>query len=103
MTVPLPEIQWPTVLACAGPEEDRGILLAGTATVGGVAFSVTAVRMREGQRSPDYREDIPESDYEDAFERMVGDIEDLAESISPRLLAINGSMYLLWMVPTPRD
>jgi len=101
MRVSAPAIRWPTELATAGPAQDPMIVLAGRAEIDGVGFRVTALRMREGMRLPDYRAGVPEGAYEDALERMVDDIEDLVDSLGPQRVVINDAHYLLWMVPDP--
>jgi hypothetical protein len=58
-----------------------------------------ALRMREGMRTPDYRDDVPAEAYEAAMDSMVIEVEDLVDSREPDLLNINGAQYLLWMVP----
>jgi len=99
MNIPAPAIRWPAEFTAAGPPRDPAIVLTAEARIGDTAFRVTALRMREGLRLPDYRTDVPESAYEEAFERMVDDIEDLVDARNPHRVAINNAEYLLWMVP----
>jgi hypothetical protein len=103
MSVPAPIITWPTELREAGPSKDPAIMLMGDATIGGVAFKVTALRVREGLRGPDYHDDIPESAYEKAMDGMLDDIEDLVDSMEPERVVMNGAQYLLWIVPAGHD
>ncbi|MDE2111409.1 MAG: hypothetical protein KGJ79_09725 [Alphaproteobacteria bacterium] len=103
MDIRAPSIQWPTALTGAGPDEDPSIMLTGTAKIAGVDFLVSALRMRDGMRIPDYREDVPEKIYETALDNMLDDVEDLVSSMEPELLAINGGRYLLWMVPAAQN
>ncbi len=99
----LPQIDWPPVFDKAGPAGDPEIMLTATARLGSIEFAVTAVRMHEGLRTPDYRDEVPKSVYAAALDPMVDDIENLVESIRPKLLPINGARYLLWMVPTAAE
>lgn len=103
MPIAAPSIQWPAQFIEEGPAEDPTILLSGRARLAGVGFKVTALRMRAGLRTPDYREDVPKKTYEPALDGMIDDIEDLMDSIEPQLLAIDGAQYLLWMVPAERE
>ncbi|HEY5347369.1 MAG TPA: hypothetical protein VIJ72_04180 [Rhizomicrobium sp.] len=100
MPVPSPTIRWPTELREDGPAEDPEILLMGKAEVAGAAFRVMALRVRQDGRTPDYRDGVPDAAYDSGMDAMVGDIEDLADSIGPRLIPMNGAQYLLWMVPS---
>jgi hypothetical protein len=89
-----PEIDWPRELKERGSAEDPGILLAGQAKIAGVAFKVTALRMSKGTRMPDHRDEVPEEIYEVSLDNMPEDIECLADSIQPELIALNGADYL---------
>ncbi|MDE1938576.1 MAG: hypothetical protein KGI68_06110 [Alphaproteobacteria bacterium] len=103
MDIRAPSIQWPAALNSAGPNEDPGIMLTGTARIAGVDFLVSALRMRDGMRIPDYKDDVSEKIYETALNSMLDDVEDLVNSMEPELLAINGGRYLLWMVPVAQN
>lgn len=103
MRIPSPAIQWPAELLSTGPDRDPDILLTGDARVAGIRFRVAALRVRKGLRTPDYRADVPLSDYETALDSMQDDVEDLIGSLSPELVPLNGTDYLLWMVPFARD
>jgi hypothetical protein len=103
MPIAAPSIQWPANFIEEGPAEDPTILLSAQAGVAGVPFKVSALRMRAGLRTPDYRDDVPKKIYEPALDGMLDDIEDLMDSIEPQLLGINGAQYLLWMMPAERD
>ena len=102
MTVRAPAIQWPTSFDALGPADDPSILLVGEATLQGVEFVVTAIRMRDGMRMPDYREGVPLDVYEAALDSMREEIETLASTMEPALVPIEGGQYLLWMVPSTR-
>jgi hypothetical protein len=82
-----------------GPEADPAILLVGQAMIAGKPFKIAALRMQRGGRGPDYRPNVPESEYAVSLECMTEDVEDLVDSIEPQLIAMNGGHYLLWMVP----
>ena len=103
MHIPAPAIQWPAELYPAGPRGDPAIVLKGDAKVSNVRFRVTAIRMREGHRTPDYKEGVPRSAYESALDSMADDIEDLVGSLGHALVGVHGAQYLLWMVPAARD
>ncbi len=103
MPVSAPPIQWPSQLNEQGPAQDPSVMLTGRAEIAGVAFKVTALRMRDGMRIPDYRDDISEAAYEDAIDCAFEDVEDLVGSLDPRLISLNGAQYLLWLVPLARD
>jgi hypothetical protein len=103
MHISAPAIQWPTELYPAGPRADPAIVLNGDAEVSGVRFRIMAIRMREGYRSPDYKEGVPRSAYESTLDSMADDIEDLIGSLGHALVTLNGAQYLLWMVPAARD
>lgn len=103
MHIPAPAIQWPTELYPAGPGADPTIVLNGDAKVSGVRYQITAVRMREGHRTPDYKEGVPRSAYKSTLDSMADDIEDLIGSLGHALVRLNGVHYLLWMVPAARD
>ena len=95
-----PEIQWPSSFDALGPADDPSILLVGEAKIEGVDFVVTAIRMRDGMRMPDYREGVPVSAYEAAIDSMREEIEVLASTMEPALIPFQGGQYLLWMVPS---
>lgn len=101
--IDLPQIDWPEAFEKAGPAGDPEIMLTASAKLGGIDFAVTAVRMHQGLRMPDYRDGVPKKVYEATLDSMVDDIENLTDSICPKLLPINGAHYLVWMVPTPAD
>lgn len=84
----------------AGPAEDSTILLTGEAEIAGVIFKVTALRMRNGMRMPDYLNERFEAEYEIDWGGLVEDVEDLVDSMEPQLITIGGKQYLLWMVPS---
>jgi hypothetical protein len=86
-----------------GPARDPTILLGAEAMIDGVAFDVRALRVRQGHRGPDFREEVPQSDYQDALDSLLDDIEDLVGSIVLSPVAISGAQYLLWMVPAATD
>ena len=100
MSMHAPAIQWPDSFDALGPTEDPRILLVGTAEIAGVKFVVTAIRMRDGMRMPDYLEGVPVSAYEAAIDSMREEIEVLASTMEPALVPIAGGKYLLWMVPS---
>jgi hypothetical protein len=102
MPIIAPSIQWPSVLDEMGPDEDTSILLIGHASISGVEFVVTAVRMQEGSREPDYREAVAIAKYE-SLDSKIGDIEDLAESWTLETIPINDAQYLVWMVPVAKS
>jgi hypothetical protein len=102
MPVPTPSIKWPAAFVEAGPPEDAAILLTADAQIAGIVFKVMALRMRAGLRMPDYRDGVAESTYEVAMDGMLDDIEDLVDSLEPELIVLNGTQYLLWMVPGAR-
>jgi len=102
MPIAVPPIEWPAEFTSEGPDGDGTILLAGYARIANVGFRIIALRMRKGTRLPDYREDVPHDHYEAALERMIDDVEDLIDSITPSLIVLNGAHYLLWMVPDTR-
>ena len=102
MPIPAPIMRWPTELHEQGPDGDRAIMLMGHAEVAGKTFKVTALRVGQGSREPDFRDDISASAYEVSMNGMVDDVEDLVESIEPEVIVINGAHYLLWMVPWAR-
>jgi pimeloyl-ACP methyl ester carboxylesterase len=103
MRIPAPKIEWPPEFATEGPDQDPTIMLSGHARIADVGFRIIALRMRKGFRSPDYREDVPDSAYQEVLERMVDDIEDLIDSLAPCLITIDNAEYLLWMVPDARE
>ncbi len=103
MPTPSPVMKWPAIFREEGPPTDPSILLSGDAEVGGVAFRVSAMRMRTGLRVPDYRDDVSASAYRAAMDSTLDDVEDLVDSIDPELVIIDGAEYLLWMVPAARD
>lgn len=103
MTLRAPAIQWPDTFDELGPADDPRILLVGEAMIEGTAFVVTAIRMREGMRMPDYLEGVPVSAYEAAIDSMREEIEVLASTMEPALVPIAGGNYLMWMVPASRD
>lgn len=103
MSLRAPAIQWPAAFDAQGPAEDPTILLTAEASIDGVAFGITAIRMRDGMRMPDYREGVPVSVYEDALDSMREEIEVLASTMEPSLIALDGGEYLLWMIPSARD
>lgn len=100
MPITAPPIHWPDDFSELGPSEDPAILLKGEARIAGTGFEVMALRLRDGMREPDYRPDLPETLYEQDLESLMGTIEDLTESLAPRLVSIDGARYLLWMVPS---
>lgn len=99
MPIQAPAMRWPRELQDQGPARDPTLLLLGEAMVAGKPFKIMALRMRRESRGPDFREDVLEEEYAASLENMVEDIEDLVDSIEPPLVVINGSHYLLWMVP----
>jgi hypothetical protein len=101
MLIPAPAIRWPVSFVEEGPVEDPAIMLSGAVEIGSTHFRVSALRMRDGLRMPDYRDGVPESAYEDAMDGMLDDVEDLVDSMEPELLTIGAAQYLLWMVPAP--
>jgi hypothetical protein len=103
MQIAAPTVEWPFELSDAGPPEDPAIMLLGDAKISGAHFKITALRMREGLRAPDYRKDVPKFLYEAALDSMADDIEDLIGSLRPELIVIGDAKYLLWMVPAARD
>ncbi len=103
MTLRAPAIQWPDSFDELGPADDPRILLVGEARIADVDFEVTAIRMRDGMRMPDYLEGVPVSAYEAAINSMREEIEVLASTMEPALVSIAGGNYLLWMVPSSRD
>ena len=103
MPIRTPAIQWPAELREAGPEEDPTIMLVGHARIADVDFTVTALRMRDGMRLPDYRDSVPRRHYEATMGAKLGDIEDLVDSIAPSLLSMHAARYLLWMVPVAHE
>lgn len=103
MLISAPALQWPQELSAAGPPQDPGIILNGRAKIGDIGFQITAVRMRNGTRRPDYRSDVPERVYDIDLELMIDDIHDLIQSVSAQLVAIDGANYLLWLVPEVRE
>jgi CIC family chloride channel protein len=58
MPIRSPAVRWPDKLETKGPQEDATILLTGPATVAGVPYVVSAVRVRPGRRAPHYRENL---------------------------------------------
>jgi hypothetical protein len=100
LPIPAPTIKWPAEFIEAGPAEDSTIMLIGEAEIAGVMFRVTALRMRVGMRTPDYQDELSESEYEVDWGGMVEDVEDLVDSMKPQLINIGGTQYLLWMVPS---
>lgn len=100
MPVPAPTITWPAKFVEAGPAEDATMMLICEAEIAGVVFKVTALRMRAGMRTPDYPDELSESEYELELGGMVEDVEDLVDSMRPQLINIGGAQYLLWMVPS---
>ena len=102
MQIPAPAITWPTELVASGPDEDSTILLVGEAKIAGVTFKITALRMRDGMRTPDYLDELSETEYEFEWGGMVEDVEDLVNSMEPQLVTISGAQYLLWIVPSAR-
>ena len=98
MPIPVPPIGWPANFMEQGPAEDPTILLKARADIAGTGFVVTALRVRQDGRLPDYLDDVPEDSYEAAMDALVGDIEDFVGSIDLSLLIINNATYLLWMV-----
>ena len=103
MPITAPPISWPAELSERGPAEDAAILLTGAADIAGVEFQVMALRVRPNERGPDYRDQVPMAAYEESIEAMLGDIEDLTNSITPQSICMGGARYLLWMVPSARD
>jgi hypothetical protein len=103
MPLPAPSIRWPTELLERGPAEDATILLTGAADIAGAKFQVVALRVHPNERGPDYRDAVPATVYEESIEAMLGDIEDLTNSIAPQSILIGGDRYLLWMVPSADD
>ncbi|HTW33683.1 MAG TPA: hypothetical protein VMD53_03620 [Rhizomicrobium sp.] len=103
MHIAAPAIQWPTELYPAGPGADPAIVLNGDAKVSDVLFRIVAIRMREGHRTPDYKEGVPRWAYESVLDSMADDIEDLVGSLGHALVSLNGAQYLLWMVPAARE
>jgi len=99
MQVPTPPVQWPSEFIAEGPVQDPTILLTGRAEIGNAAYRIQAVRMRKGMRSPDYRSDVPQSAYNESLDRVVDDVQDIIESLSPQLVQIGEGHYLLWLVP----
>ena len=95
-----PEIQWPERLEPGGPADDPGILLVGEAQIGGLPFAITAIRMREGLRMPDYRDSVDADEYDSALDSLVDDIECLSNILEPSLLRLDEGAYLMWMVPS---
>jgi hypothetical protein len=103
MDVLAPAMTWPENFDAVGPAEDPRIVLVGEAQIEGVKFVVTAIRMRDGMRMPDYLEGVPVSVYEDAIDSMREEIETLASTMEPALVSISGGNYLLWMVPSAAE
>ena len=103
MDVQSPAMTWPENFHAVGPSEDPRIVLVGEAKIEGVKFVVTAIRMRDGMRMPDYLEGVPVSAYEDAIDSMREEIETLASTMEPALVPISGGNYLLWMVPSAAE
>lgn len=103
MSVATPPIEWPDSFDALGPAADPTILLTADVRIGGQDFVVTAIRMRAGMRMPDYKEGVPVRTYEDALDSMREEIECLASTMEPSLVAIDGGDYLLWIVPSSRD
>jgi hypothetical protein len=100
MKMRAPQIEWPTEFDELGPAEDPSILLSAVARIDGVEYTVTAIRMREGMRLPDYRSDVRDRTYETFIDEKLDEIECLAETVEPALLSLGGGSYLLWMAPT---
>ena len=103
MSLRAPAIEWPTSFDAQGPAEDPNILLSAQACIAGVTYAITAIRMREGMRMPDYRDDVPSGAYEDALDSMREEIEVLASTMDPPLVSLGDGNYLLWMVPSAPD
>ena len=103
MSLRAPAIQWPAAFDAQGPAEDPNILLVAEASIDGIAFVITAIRMRDGMRMPDYREGVPIGVYEDTIDSMREEIEVLASTMDPPLVKLDGGDYLLWMIPSARD
>lgn len=103
MSLHAPAIRWPDNFDALGPAEDPRIVLVGEAEIEGVKFIVTAIRMREGMRMPDYLDGVPQSTYEAAIDSMREEIEVLSSTMEPALVPIAGGNYLLWMVPSAHD
>jgi hypothetical protein len=103
MSIAVPSICWPGEFVSGGPPQDPTILLTAQVRIGEVAFVLSAVRMHAQSREPDYRPDVPRHAYESMIDSMVDDIEDLAESTSLHHVAIDGSQYLLWIIPAAGD
>jgi hypothetical protein len=103
MPIPAPTIAWPQALFEEGPQADPAIVLGGSASVGGIAFRVRALRVRRGRRGPDFRAGVSESDYSEALDSLLDDIEDLVDSITLESVQIADAQYILWMVPAARD
>jgi hypothetical protein len=102
MAIFAPSITWPSELFENGPDEDKRILLVGTATVGGSSFAVSALRVRPGWRGPDYRLDVSREIY-DSLDIFLDDVEDLAQSAEVSTVEIDKHPYVLWMIPTITD
>lgn len=99
--IPVPNVHWPVSLSERGPESDPGILLVGEAVLAGIKFKVTALRVSEYGRGPDFRADIADEEYEVSLQNMTESLEDLVESIEPASIEMNGGRYVVWMVPYP--
>ena len=100
MTVVCPAPEWPGSLVEDGPPEDRSILLRGEATIGGVRFSLTAMRMDPIRFGPDLRPEHGSSVYaayslSDMLDKL-SDVMDVAEAAT---LQLSTGSYLLWMLP----
>ena len=100
MTSACPAPEWPGALLEEGPPEDRSILLRGETTIGGVRFSLTAVRMDPIRFGPDF---LPQQNSEvyAAYDlsQLVDKLSELFDVAEASTLRLSSGSYLLWMLP----
>jgi hypothetical protein len=84
MAVACPPVEWPKLLEEQGPAEDPGIVLKGTARIGGAPVEIVAIRVDlERRRMPDYRSDVPRAAYETAaLETTLEELECVTQELS---------------------
>lgn len=100
MTVACPAPEWPAALLEEGPPEDPSILLRGETTIGGVRFTLTAVRVDPIRFGPDFRRDRTTGVYAPyGLSELLDRLSDLVDVAEASALRLGTGSYLMWMLP----